>query len=280
MRDKWVAQPPAALSLGTCPQPGWPLGDAGLGARPLGLSGWSRQDGQQEVLSAVRAGRAQQGEEEGWRGLVCSAVLSPWHPNFRPSSAAPQPHILPAMWAPGAVGPQGGSGGGWLVFQLCLGRVPHSLSDGVGARPCQVCSHLKNLPRPWRPPQGSRSLLSPPFPPVSKSSHPWPSMPRDPLLASEGSTCPDHVHLGVPGPLNPPQPLPALRPAPSAHLLPLPSVRLLYPALLSFLPQHLPSQARRPGLRGPRRPITEVAMPGPAPWEALWTGTKARGAAE
>lgn len=83
MRDKWVAQPPAALSLGTCPQPGWPLGDAGLGARPLGLSGWGRQDGQQEVLSAVRAGRAQQEEEEGWRGLVCSAVLSPWHSNLR-----------------------------------------------------------------------------------------------------------------------------------------------------------------------------------------------------
>lgn len=92
MRDKWVAQHPDALSLGTCPQPGWPWGEAGLGARPLGLSGRSRQAAQQEVLSAVRAGGHSRRRRKGggaWCALLSSSqgtptsVLAQQHPNLR-----------------------------------------------------------------------------------------------------------------------------------------------------------------------------------------------------
>lgn len=73
MQDKWAARPPAALSLmGTCPQPGWALRWAGPG-----LSGLSRQGGQQEAVSAVRACRRAQ-REEGWLelGVLCCPLSS------------------------------------------------------------------------------------------------------------------------------------------------------------------------------------------------------------
>lgn len=47
------------------------------------------------------------------------------------------------------------------VHPAVYARAPHSvIRSGVGALSCQVCSHLKNFPGPWRPPLGSLHLSS------------------------------------------------------------------------------------------------------------------------
>lgn len=92
-------------------------------------------------------------------GAWCALLfLSPWHPNIHPSPAAPQSQIMPAIWAPGATGLQRG-GDGVDLPAVSEEGVP-ILCQGVGVHPCQVCSHVGNLPGPWRPLQGSPNPLS------------------------------------------------------------------------------------------------------------------------
>lgn len=96
MQDKWAARPPAALSLmGTCPQPGRALRWAGPG-----LSGLSRQGGQQEAVSAVRAAAGTAGRGGRVAGAWCtvlSSLLLLLLPTCDTQPSSTQTQILPAM---------------------------------------------------------------------------------------------------------------------------------------------------------------------------------------
>lgn len=139
--------------------------------------------------------------------------------------------------------------------------VPHSVTRlGVGTLLCQVCSPLKNLPRPWRPPQLSSfffpSPRSPPprvfkalkpedfYPSSSLCIHlPWPCPPGC-LRAAKPTTATTNMPPDPPSALTVPQTSPAA--SPNSTL----------PAALTMTP----------ALTGQTR-------------VQLWIGTKAHGAA-